>query len=62
MPVYDYRFVSDGKIIKINQNINAIPFKVYVHPDTGRISAVERLVSNGNFVLKGENWEKKKGY
>ena len=53
MPTYEYRCKSCAVEFEEVQSINADPVKTC--PECGK-DTVQRMISSGNFVLKGGGW------
>lgn len=66
MATYDYKFIETGEIIEVSHPMKNDALTEYVHPETGEMMKVKRLISGGSgFILKGDGWtasSKNRGY
>lgn len=57
MPTYHYQFKKTGNTIDLFQNMSDEPKTRMKNPETGKMEAVERLISGGTgLLLKGGGW------
>ncbi len=57
MTTYEYEFIDTGDIVEIEQSMKDSKFEELVHPETGTLMKVKRLISNnGNVIFKGDGW------
>jgi putative FmdB family regulatory protein len=57
--IYEYKCENCNHEVDIEQKITESPRK---NCPECRKDSLKRLISNTSFVLRGEAWEKKKGY
>ena len=53
MPIYEYRCKSCGTVLEVMQKMSDPP---RVHCDACDADALERIISQTSFVLKGSGW------
>lgn len=57
MPTYRYQFKKTGNTIDLFQNMSDEPKSRMKNPKTGKVEAVERLISGGTgLMFKGGGW------
>lgn len=57
MTTYEYEFIDTGDVIEIQQSMKDPKFEELMHPETGKMMKVKRLISdNGNVIFKGDGW------